>query len=269
MSATPAAGPRGRTRNLKRFLRTGRTPGHRVLVCAGDSITHGLASANYVRRLQQDPNLTGWDVVNAGWSGDLAWNLLDRLDDIIACRPDVVTVLIGTNDAAARISEEWMAGYRKNQRPPQDPTLAWYGEVLTTIVARLQTETAARIALIEIPTLGEDLDSRHNRRVQEYVTVLHDVAGKAGVPVLPLHARMVEALTGSRPTPFDGTRRAMTSAVAQRFLLARSWDRIADRAGLILMTDHVHLSDRGATMVTDLVRDLVVGTVPRAGGATG
>lgn len=40
--------------------------------------------------------------------GGLAWDLLQRLDDIIALDPEVITVLVGTNDAASNISEIWV-----------------------------------------------------------------------------------------------------------------------------------------------------------------
>ena len=88
----------------KRFLKRGRRPGTRTLVvCAGDSITHALMSADYLRMLEQALGDQGYEFVNAGWNGDLAYNLGARLDDIIDCNPDVVTILIGTNDAAAHI----------------------------------------------------------------------------------------------------------------------------------------------------------------------
>ncbi len=215
----------------RRELRKGRTPGRRLVVCAGDSITHGLASANYVNRLAGDPALGDCDFVNAGWSGDLAWNLLQRLDPVVACRPDVVTVLIGTNDVAAHISDTWLQSYLKRQRLPERPTITWYRDALAAVVTRLRTETAARLALLEIPILGEDLESVHNRRVREYNAVIHDVARTAGIVVLPLHGEMVSRLPGTSPAAFDDTKGPMVRAAAQRFLLRRRWDDISRRAG--------------------------------------
>ena len=73
--------------------------------------------------LQAELQPAGYEFVNAGKSGDLAWNLRQRLNDIIACGPDAGTVWIGTNDTAARISDTWRDGYLKQQRLPRQPDL--------------------------------------------------------------------------------------------------------------------------------------------------
>ena len=227
------------------------------MVCAGDSITNGLMSANYVSMLQHD---LGWsyEVVNAGVNGELAWNLLQRLDDIIACQPDVVTVLIGTNDAAAHVDESWRADYVKRQHLPQPPTLDWYRESLEQIVTRLRNETRATVALLEIPMLGEDLDSVHNQRVDQYNAAIHAVGARAGVPVLDVHERLVAALPDGRRSPrFDGSKRLMGAAFLQRLLFRRTYDEISERHGMALLTDHVHLNERAAAVVADAIGELV------------
>jgi hypothetical protein len=74
----------------------------RVLCCAGASITHGRVSFNWVNLLDswlnittsRDPSQGKWQVVNGGVNGDLAWNLLQRLQPIIDCKPNVITVLV-------------------------------------------------------------------------------------------------------------------------------------------------------------------------------
>lgn len=64
----------------------------------------------------------GLEFVNAGRNGNLAWNVLQRLDDVIHCRPDAVTLLIGTNDIAATYSRAAARNYRIQQHIPQTPT---------------------------------------------------------------------------------------------------------------------------------------------------
>ncbi len=248
----------GRVQRPKKFLRTGRAPGVRsVLVCAGDSLTHGLANANFVKPLQRRLTGDGVQVVNAGWSGDLAVNLLRRVDDIVACRPDVVTVLIGTNDVAARIDEKWLKGYRRKELT-EPPSADSYRRSLERIVERLQQQTSASIALLEIPMVGENLDSVHNQRVDAYNEIIHETADAHGIRVLPLHQRLVDLLpAGHRPTPFDGAKGAMGRAAVKHFLLRRSWDRISADNGLALLTDHIHLNDRGARVISDLVEEFV------------
>ena len=68
----------------------------KTVVCVGNSITHGQVSYNYVNILSERLSVDGYQFVNAGINGNLAYNVVNRLDKIIGCDPDYVTVLIGT-----------------------------------------------------------------------------------------------------------------------------------------------------------------------------
>ena len=76
-----------------------------VIVCVGDSITRGEVSYNYVDRLEARLG-DRYEVINAGINSELSYEVLQRLDQVIACEPELVTVLIGTNDANASMSDE-------------------------------------------------------------------------------------------------------------------------------------------------------------------
>ena len=237
------------------FLRRGRAPATRLLVvCAGDSITHGVMSADFLSLLRGRLGGDGCEFVNAGINGNLAWNVLQRLDAVIACRPDAVTLLVGTNDVLATLGPAWETTYRRQQHIPVTPTLDWYRENVAAILARLGAETGARVAVLDLPPLGEDLGSEINGRIGEYNDALREVAGDAGVRVLPLHDRLVALLPdGHTPPPFEGRRDLMGSALARRLVLRRSWDEISEAHGLALQTDHVHLNDRAAVVVAELI----------------
>lgn len=47
-------------------------------------------------------------------------------------------------------------------------------------------------------------------------------------------------------------------------LLRRSWDDIGRRNGLALLTDHIHLNDRAADILADLVNGFLDPSSPRA-----
>ncbi len=68
-----------------------------VVVCCGDSITHGHIGYDWVGNLRKNDDSKIY--INAGINADLTWNLNQRIDDIIKHTPDYVTILIGTNDA--------------------------------------------------------------------------------------------------------------------------------------------------------------------------
>ncbi len=243
--------------NPAAFLRRGRAPATSTLVvCAGDSITHGVMSADYLALLRGRLAGDGYELVNAGINGNLAWNVLQRLDDIVACHPDAVTLLVGTNDVLATLGPPWESMYRRQQHIPVTPTRSWYVENLREIIDRLLAETGARLAILDLPPLGEDLASEINGRIREYNEALREVAAEAGAEVLPLHDRLVALLpAGHEPPPFEGRRDLMGSALVRRLVLRRSWDQVSHAHGLALLTDHLHLNDRAAAVVAELIGD--------------
>jgi acyl-CoA thioesterase I len=239
----------------------------KVLVCAGDSITHGRGSADYVGSLKHRLRTNDFQVFNAGVGGDLAWNLLQRIDHVIARRPDVVVVLIGTNDVNATVNPAVGTYLRLSKRLPRMPTLDWYVECVGQILSRLQNETSARLAVLDIPMIGEDLESAMNGRVDKYNEVLRQVASSRGVTCLPLHDRLISLLpAGHQPPPYRGRLNVVASAVVRHRLLRQSWDSVAAHNGLAVLTDHIHLSDRGAGVVADLIEQFLALPSRQPGG---
>ncbi len=129
--------------------------GMKVLVCIGDSITHGSVSLNYVDMLSEKTGGKNLIVVNAGVNDYLAYNALADIDNVIRSRPDFVTILIGTNDANASISRENAARSIRNMKLPRPPDREWFAENLSGICRRLKSETKAKIALPRTADRGE------------------------------------------------------------------------------------------------------------------
>ena len=118
-----------------------RHAGKRVIVCVGDSITRGEVSYNYVDLLQARLG-DRFEVINAGINSELSYDVLQRLDQVIACEPDLVTVLIGTNDANASISDEGALWTMQHRKLPSRPSIGWYEENMEAIV-ELKTSSEA------------------------------------------------------------------------------------------------------------------------------
>jgi acyl-CoA thioesterase I len=241
------------------FLKRGRqTTTRAVVLCAGDSITHGAVSADYVEMLERRFAADGYAFVNAGVNGNLAYNLLQRLADAIACRPDVVTVLIGTNDVNATFSQAWEDSYRKEQKLPEKPTLAWYRLNVERIIDRLQSETDARIAVLDLPMLGEDLASDMNKRVNDYNAVLHAVAADKRVTCLPVHEKLRALLPQNHAPPaYEGKKGPVIRVWIKHFIQRKSWDAVSADHGLALLTDHIHLNDKAAAVIAALIGDFL------------
>jgi lysophospholipase L1-like esterase len=233
------------------------------VVCVGDSITQGQVSVDYVGLLRKRLPSESYVLVNRGVGGDFAYNILQRLDQVVADEPDHVMVLAGTNDANASLS----AGSRRLmtwiKRLPTMPTPQWFRDNLSEIVRRLRQRTDARIALLSLPVIGEDLDSVPMRRAAEYSAIVREIAATHDVTYLPLHERQVDYLRsrGHQPrTQYSSGVRAVTAAL-QHFVLRRSLDDIAERRGLLLTVDTVHQSSRGATIIADLIEQHLATTV--------
>jgi lysophospholipase L1-like esterase len=224
------------------------------LICIGDSITRGQVSADYVALLRA--RLPGATVVNSGVNYEVSAQTLKRLDDVIGQDPDVVTVLIGTNDANSTLSPKLARTLHKRWGLAAPPSTAEYAANLTAIAKRLQDETMARVGLLSLPVIGEDLGSEPVRRAAEYSAVVREVAADQGVAYLPLNERMTAYLEKQGRTPgthYRAEGRLAQTAAMQHFLLGRRLDAISRSRGLQLTTDTVHLNGRGAAMVADLI----------------
>ena len=231
--------------------------GKTVVIAAGDSLTRGNMSHSYVADARER---LGRDILllNAGKNGDTIEQLADRLDAIIACDPDMVTLLIGTNDAV---------------RPAVAPA-SWDRETAAfrAILGRLKTEADASLAVFSLPLAGGHAYSGLNQRTGSLSSALVAAANGAGVPVLPLRARQelyleeggLSVRSGHPPcATFDDVMEALPGVRRQ---LARKgaetdYDAIADRRGHILVIDCIHFSGIGARPATDLLVDFV-----RSGG---
>ena len=228
------------------------------VICVGDSITRGQVSGDYVKLLQS--RLPDSTVINAGINYDVSAHVLDRLSEVVDQDPDVVTVLIGTNDATATLGEQTAQKLRNRWKLAEDPSPDGYAANLAAIVTRLKDETRARIALLSPPVLGEDLDSVALRRTSEFGEIVRKVAAEQFVTYLPLNEQMVEYLEKTDHAPRvhyrAGSLLAPTAAM-QHFFLGRRFDAIAKSRGLLLTTDTVHLNSRGAGMIADLIEGFV------------
>jgi lysophospholipase L1-like esterase len=228
-------------------------------VFVGDSHTHGAACSNYIDMMPA-AGVDGYDLVNAGVNRHLAFNVAIRLDEIIACEPDVVIVLIGTNDANSRMSAENQERVIREQELPQVPDAAWYRNNLTTIAERLLRETDARIAFLSLPTMGEDLTHPAYLMSRDYSRIVKEVAETTGITYIPLHETMVTYLErnpGAQFYDFSETRSLLAKAVLRHYILGQSWNEIGESNGFVLHIDHLHMNDRAAEIAAGLIADFV------------
>jgi lysophospholipase L1-like esterase len=225
------------------------------LSCLGDSITRGQLSVGYTGLLSS--NRPGeLQVTRHGVNGDFAYNLLQRLDAVLAAPADVITVLIGTNDARASLAGFPVEKVMERKALPTRPSASWFEDCLVAVLERLRAESDAELALLSLPVLGQDLDGPALQSSQAYSGSIARIAEAHSAAYLPLHERQTEELrrAAARSIPFrDVTTAAFIGTALQRLVLRRSLDSISRSRGLLLTTDQIHQNSRGARLIAQVI----------------
>ncbi|CAD5922112.1 SGNH/GDSL hydrolase family protein [Planktothrix agardhii 1806] len=146
---------------------------HRIVV-VGDSITQsGGQYGGYVWLLQRYLNLLYPDkpveIISSGVSGNTSTQLNERFkQDVLDKKPDLITINIGVNDVLQSFQTPTTAR-------PNIPTTQEYQQNLTAMV-QAATSKAIPVLLLSPTIIHEDLSSRENQRIAEYIAVMRDVA---------------------------------------------------------------------------------------------
>ncbi|MFK7801623.1 MAG: SGNH/GDSL hydrolase family protein [Anaerolineae bacterium] len=237
-------------------------PNSQRVIVLGDSLTHGTMSHNWLEDLQAE--FEGeYAFVNAGTNGDLAWNALQKIDQVSACKPDIIAIFIGGNDALASLSPIWADNFITRKGLPQSPTAGWYRQNLEAIICNLQTKTDAELAICTLTLFGEDLRSSENEQMRTYSQIAVEVAKKYQIQLLPIHQNLCRFLTtrqietGQKPTPATSYaiyRKLMRQSIIRYHFLFQSWDKISSAHQYVAQTDGVHLNSQAAGVITDTFR---------------
>lgn len=231
-------------------LATGRPDGP-LLLCLGDSITHGHIGADWVGQVRERRGPDGLTVVNGGVNGELVWNVRQRAAEAVSLRPDLTVLMIGTNDVMAADLPERARSYRRSNRLPRIPDLDWSIAELTALVAEVRG-AGGQTALCTIPPLGDDPTAPGETLVRQFNVAVRDVAEATGVPLIDIHASLT-GLTAKGGRAYSGglwsTAGLILQATIRRYLLGQSWDAIAKAGGWNVTVDGIHLSDRAGAIV--------------------
>jgi lysophospholipase L1-like esterase len=231
-----------------------------IVVCLGASMVRGQVSYNFVNLLEQRMAEDGFQLINAGVAGDQAYNVLMRLDSVIDYQTDFVIILVGTNDVTATLSPKLARISRLTRRFPQPPSIEFYKYNMLRIINTLKEKTSAKIALVSLPVLGEDLESMPNHCIKDYNALLKDIADEEQIGYLPVYERQEEYLrevqkVGGRSYESGGM--LSIKALARHYLLRQSFDEISRKHGFLLVTDGIHMNSRGAAFIADEIESFL------------
>jgi lysophospholipase L1-like esterase len=223
----------------------------KTLVCLGDSITEGMIGASYVDKLRAQ--LPGVRVINAGVNGDTIRHLLRRAErDVIAHRPDLITIMVGLNDLTTayglRSSKLFYRTFKNLQVTLPPPTFirAYRG-----LIGILHQRTNAIIALCTLTTIGEQLDGSAQQYVEAYSLIIRALAAQERLPLIDVRASFVAAIARD---PRTGPPYRIWTPVRDWLaigLRGQTYATLAARRGYRLICDGAHLADAGAELVAE------------------
>ncbi len=233
--------------------------GGSVLLCLGDSITHGHIGGDWVSAVRARCAPDGRLVANGGINGQQAWNLGQRLDRALVCGPDLAVLLIGSNDVMAAERPDRAESYRVQNKLPRTPDLPWSLGELAALVPRLRA-AVPHVALCTVPPLGDDPDHPVAALVAQWNDAIRELAAAHDCVLLDVHAALSPMLRPAR-RPYEGAPSAVVRAIGRtmfaHYLGGSSWDSIAAAAGYGATIEGIHLSDAAAARVADLVLGFV------------
>ncbi len=137
------------------------------------------------------------EFINSGVSGDTIAHLAERWDaDVLAHRPDWLSVAIGINDV-----------WRQLDKQSPGVLIDEYTATFRDLLERTRA-SVARCGLILMTTsfIGETPDSEGNRLLEPYNEAIERLAGKFNAFVVPVHQACMTAIAagGDRKWSSDG-----------------------------------------------------------------
>lgn len=174
-----------------------------TLVCLGDSITEAqdgyvTVLRNFIMAGYPERNIR---VINSGIGGHKAPDMLARLQrDVIAHRPQCVTINVGINDVWHGFSDARGRDLPSGDGPSGVP-LETYETMLGLMVDTLREATDAEIILLTPTVIGEDVDNPENRRnakLEGYVAAMRRVGEARNALIAPTHEDFIAAIRAGK-----------------------------------------------------------------------
>jgi len=238
-----------------------------VVACLGSSSTAARGPYDWIADLEGRPQNRDFRFRRFAAGGDLAYNGAQRLPKLLVTKPDVVLIMLGGNDVIASMPQQ-SAYYRLMvkfaKRLPRAPSVEWFRDVMTSILARLQSATSAKIGVISLPPWGETLDSGDayqaelNRRIDEHNAVLRALADEHRTVYIPFYERFCDLLRASPGRSFESFEiLPFYRDIFRQLVLRRSNDEIGALNGWKFHRDGIHLNSTSGKLLADLVQDFL------------
>ncbi len=249
---------------LDRFHSSLAADREKVVICLGDSLTQGNVSFDYVHALASRLEPWGYTVLNAGINGDLAWNILQRLDRVVASEPAFVVLLVGTNDACGSEDAQAASRYKKTKKLPQLPDEDFFFESYRDLLDGLESCASARVIPITLPPVGEQRGGAIDDVLGRFNQFIEAESERRGLACVPFGRSLRERLLsdGFEDSPAyqaKNSRKFAMKSIFFKYVMGWSWDRISERHRMKLLSDLIHLNEASGSVLADLVESEIKG----------
>ena len=232
----------------------------KIVACIGDSLTHGNVGQSWVDYLRLEFKDTIF--LNEGINANTSWQVLQRLEPILECKPDVIILMIGTNDALGSFDVNSGLRYKRNNKLPEVPTFDKYKEYLPKIIERLSV--SPKVAICTLPPIGENKESKVNQHVNQFNDFIKIVAEQKNIHLLQVSDSLWSDIDSRNyPSEIDYNPKSIPllrrifGGIFHHYLFKKSWNDIAKSKGQWILFDQIHLNERGANIVFNLVKSFI------------
>jgi lysophospholipase L1-like esterase len=265
-----------------------------VLVCCGDSNLHGTLSASITpeivpqlcESLGMEPPSPRYATFNAPlWVINCAQNCLssqtvlqERLSTALNCHPDYILVMIGTNDVLCMYHGEKSLVTKHICSINQLDDTAGHQKSLERNISGIlnhiyQASPRVQIGLATLPPMGENLTSPANQLVRQANEVIERAAAsfagpKENISIIPVYSSLEAILEKSK----TNRRKAALLLSSVDYFIPISiwmcymyyipiftgwmtWNKLATVVGNSVMSDGIHLSEKGRDVIVELIVD--------------
>ena len=233
---------------------------NKIVACIGDSLTHGNVGQSWVDYLRLEFKDTIF--LNEGINANTSWQVLQRLEPILECKPDVIILMIGTNDALGSFDVNSGLRYKRNNKLPEVPTFDKYKEYLPKIIERLSV--SSKLAICTLPPVGENKESKVNQHVNQFNDFIKIVAKEKNINLLQVSDSLWSDIDSrTYPSEIDYNPKSIPllrrifGGIFHHYLFKKTWNVIAESKGQWILFDQIHLNERGANIVFNLVKSFI------------
>lgn len=227
--------------------------GKPIFIAFGDSLTQGNMSANWVNILKEKrPDI---QFLNAGMNADLTYTLLNRIDDIVACQPHIISLIIGSNDVMATLTPARMKRYYDLGKITEDANYEGFISNYREIIEILTSQTTAKIMVASLPPITEDFTFEGNIKADKYSETIKEFAHDYDLIYIPFREKLKEnmPLKSDQIVDFNNADNIIRITIFKRVILGQSWNEIAASRKAKYMTDNIHLNDDAADILAKMI----------------